>query len=181
MSKINGGRRPGAGRKAAYRGERTKPVRVPESQLSVIQRFLEAYRQRNDAGLTADERFAYEIEISRLKKGLADAVHYLETSFRPIPVITQKINAFKTVLDERKPIPIKRTVSNQLQVSNSYSPAGVPWELSTLLKDQKIIFQSKPPAPLPAASKDSDIHQYQLSVEEVDNLIEFLLNARQYL
>ncbi|MES2208517.1 MAG: hypothetical protein V4525_17205, partial [Pseudomonadota bacterium] len=177
MSKINGGCRPGAGRKAAFQGEQTKPVRVPESQLKVVLSFLEAYRQRNGSCLTTDERFAYEVEISRLKNGLADGVDFLQTSFRPIPFINHKINALKTVLEEPRPTCLKRNVLDQLQVSSYYSPAGLPWELSSFFKDKKIGFQSKPLIPLPATSKGTDIHQYQLSLQEVDNLIEFLLNA----
>lgn len=40
----HGGRRKGAGRKPVY-GERTKPIRVPESQLPVISRYLNALKQ----------------------------------------------------------------------------------------------------------------------------------------
>lgn len=40
----HGGARPGAGRKSRY-GEASKPVRVPESQLETVLRYLDAYKQ----------------------------------------------------------------------------------------------------------------------------------------
>lgn len=43
--KNHGGFRLGAGRKCSY-GEQTKPVRIPESQVSAVLKYLELYRQR---------------------------------------------------------------------------------------------------------------------------------------
>jgi len=54
-----GGRRPGAGRKSGSGtfGEQTKPVRVPESQLPAVLRFLDEHRARRIEQVVMDSVF----------------------------------------------------------------------------------------------------------------------------
>ncbi len=180
MNKKNGGLRQGAGRKAVFSGEKTKPIRIPESQIPVILSFLEVYRLRKEiepSSITVNEIFAYELEIERLKEAVSDVIDFLRTSFRKIPVITQQINALESILETRaKNLDAKTGIS---QWSHKYyTPAGAFWKLSGRLENQKVIFSSESPISQRNQEQNKGIHNYSLTKESIDTLVEFLLSTR---
>jgi len=176
MTNKNGGIRPGSGRPRTYKGEKTKLVRIPESQASAILDFLDAYRRRGNAPLTTGERFAYEIEIRRLKQSLLDAIAFLKNAFRPIPSIHQKINDLQHELDKPRPVASDTPPVVHSWEKKTYTPAGAFWQLSATVTGQHVVLYSAPPPALPSASKST--HLYQLSLEDTDALIAFLLSTR---
>ncbi len=182
MTNKNGGYRKGAGRKSTYPGEKTKSLRIPESQIQVVQNFLEAYRQRQNDKLvlTTDERFSYELEIGHLKKGLLDAIHYLNTYFDHIPVVRQKSVNLKKFLEAPKKTKLKKTSFSTWKAEN-YNSAGAAWELSGIIEAEEIILRSTPPEKLPDYYKNTDPHSYKLSLQTIETLIDFLLEAKNYI
>lgn len=179
MERKNGGARTGAGRKSTFHGEKTELIRIPESKTTLIKTFLEAYKHRKEDTVGYEERFAYELVISRLKMVLDDTIRFLKTSFRPIPVITQKINVLQDAVDNTK-VALVTPCSPALEWEHiNYSPAGFQNRLLAKVENKRVRFSYHSDLRLKYESQSETKHA--LTLKETDALIAFLLNARQFI
>jgi len=179
MERKNGGARTGSGRKSAFHGEKTELIRIPESKISLIKAFLEAYKHRKENTVGYEERFVYALAISRLKMALNDTINFLRTSFRSIPVVSQQINVLQDAVENTN-VTLAMPYSPTLEWEHiNYSPSGLRNRLLAKVENKRVRFFYHSDSRLKHDGQSKTEHA--LTLEETDALIAFLLNARQFI